>query len=63
MALIDPHHPFYKRIWVRVFVTVLPVAWSLVEFTSGNMMWGFVFLAAGCYAGLTFWSARGGPKD
>ena len=55
---LDPHHKMFKPLWVRVLTAGLPIAWSVVEFTQGNLSWGFIFLAAGFYAGLTFWLAR-----
>jgi hypothetical protein len=54
MKLIDPDHPSFRPLWVRVLTSVLPIAWAIVEFMTDNMTWGFIFLAAGIYAGLTF---------
>lgn len=54
MKLIDPEHPFFKPLWIRIVTAGVPTAWSIVEFASGQVTWGFIFLAAGIYAGLTF---------
>jgi hypothetical protein len=57
MKLIDPDHPFFKPLWIRVATSVLPIAWAGVEFWQNEATWGFIFLAAGLYAGLTFYFA------
>jgi hypothetical protein len=54
MKLIDPDHPFFQPLWTRILTSGLPIAWSVVEFWSNQPTWGFIFLAAGIYAGLTF---------
>ena len=63
MKLLDPEHPMFKPLWTRVLTTVLPIAWAGVEFWQNEILWGFIFLSAGVYAGLTFWFHSQGPKD
>jgi hypothetical protein len=47
--LIDPRHPFFRRLWVRVLSALLPLLWAGVELASGSVFWAILFAAAGVY--------------
>ncbi len=51
MPLVDPEHPFFARRWVRWFWTLAPIGMAVLEFLSGSVAWGTLFLAAGVYLG------------
>lgn len=48
--LIDPDHPFFRPLWVRLLTVALPLAWAGVEARTGAPGWALVFAAAGLYA-------------
>lgn len=48
--LIDPNHPFFRPLWVRVLTVALPLAWAGFEASSGAYAWAVMFGAAGLYA-------------
>ncbi|MBB4009765.1 hypothetical protein [Allorhizobium taibaishanense] len=57
MNFLDPHHPFFKPLWVRILVTLVPLAWAGVELYGGSPTWAMISLALGVYAGLQlFWT-------
>ena len=47
--LVDPQHPFFRRLWVRALCALLPLIWAGVELSSGNLFWAILFGAAGVY--------------
>lgn len=51
MKLIDPNHPFYRPLWVRLLVVGVCAAWTAVEFYNAQPVWGMIFLAMTAYAG------------
>ncbi|MCM2291792.1 hypothetical protein NAC44_05560 [Allorhizobium sp. BGMRC 0089] len=56
MTFLDPHHPFFKPLWVRIVVTLVPLIWAGVELFTGTPVWAMISLALGFYAGLQlFW--------
>lgn len=63
MKLIDPDHPSFSKPWVRWATTLGPIAWSVVEFSTGNPGWGAIFLGAGIYAGLTLLRRKKPPAE
>lgn len=50
MQLIDPNHPAYRHLWVRVLIVVVCLGWAVVEFTTGDPFWGVLAGGAGVYA-------------
>lgn len=50
MKLIDPSHPFYRPLWVRLAIVVVCLGWGLFEFSTGAALWGTLFTGAGVYA-------------
>ena len=60
MALIDPEHPFYRPLWVRVAIVGVCLAWAALEFFIGAPFWGALFGGAGLYAGYVFFMDRRG---
>ncbi len=49
--ILDPTHPSFKPLWVRILCTVLPLAWAGVEYSNGATGWAMIFAATGLYAG------------
>lgn len=64
MALIDPEHPFYRPLWVRIAIVVFCLGWAAVEFITGWPLFGVLFAAAGGYAAYMFFmqGREGGGK-
>lgn len=49
MRLIDPEHPFFRPAWRRYLVVAAPLIWACVEWSLGQIAWGFIFATAGGY--------------
>lgn len=47
-------HPFYRSIWVRLAILAVCLAWAVVEFTTGSVFWGVLFLVGFAYCGYQF---------
>ncbi|RCW87149.1 hypothetical protein [Paracoccus lutimaris] len=47
--LVDPHHPFFRPLWIRILSVVLPLAWAFFELSTGAIFWAILFGAAGIY--------------
>ncbi len=45
--LVDPNHPFFRKLWVRILCVVFPFAWAIFEMMNGNLFWAILFGAAG----------------
>ncbi|MBK8456093.1 MAG: hypothetical protein IPL47_02460 [Phyllobacteriaceae bacterium] len=54
MILIDPTHPFYRPLWVRIAIVAVCFAWAAVEIAIGAPFWGVLFGGAGLYAVFVF---------
>ena len=52
MKLLDPDHPFFRPVWVRVAVVGLALLWAVVELVFGSPGWAMLFAAAGPDPGL-----------
>jgi hypothetical protein len=51
---LDPDHPFFRPLWIRVAIVALCVGWAIFEFTSASAFWGMLFLGLGAYAAWEF---------
>ncbi|MCA1490758.1 hypothetical protein [Sinorhizobium alkalisoli] len=51
IKFIDPDHPFYRPLWIRLLIVGLCAVWTGVEFYGGQMMWATIFLVVTAYAG------------
>ncbi|WP_331371879.1 hypothetical protein [Sinorhizobium chiapasense] len=51
LKFIDPDHPFYRPLWIRLLIVAACAAWTAVEFSNGQVTWGMIFLAVTAYAG------------
>lgn len=64
LMLVDPNHPFFARLWVRILCTLAPLGWAMVEYRNGAVGWAVLFAAAGLYL---FWALflirRDPPED
>ena len=49
IKFIDPDHPFYRPLWVRLFIVVLCSGWTAFEFFQNETTWGMIFLAISTY--------------
>ena len=47
--LIDPDHPFFRPLIVRILCVAFPLGWAIFELQHGAMAWAIAFGAAGCY--------------
>jgi hypothetical protein len=62
MQLIDPSHPAYRQVWVRVLIVAACLVWSALEFAKGDPFWGVLSGAAGIYAFyMLFWTYKQQP--
>jgi len=48
--LLDPDHPAFRPLWVRLLVVGLSGGWAVVEFVAGSVAWGMLFAAIAGYA-------------
>ena len=65
MQLIDPNHPMYRPLWVRVTVVAVCFAWAIGESMGTQPFWAVIAGALGVYAAwaLLFNFAPQPPKD
>ena len=59
--LVDPKHPFFRPLWVRVLSVLLPLLWAGVEASTGAIFWAILFGAAGIYLFVALFVMR--PED
>ncbi|CAN7322114.1 hypothetical protein IB277_12630 [Ensifer sp. ENS07] len=50
LKFIDPDHPFYRPLWIRLLIVGFCGVWTVVEFLGEQAMWGMIFLAVTAYA-------------
>ena len=55
---LDPDHPIFRPVWVRVLVVAVCLGWAVFEFVAGSPLWGMLFGALGVYAAVVFLRAR-----
>ncbi len=53
IKLIDPDHPFYRPLWIRLLIIGLCAVWTAVEFRNDENTWGMIFLAVTTYTACT----------
>lgn len=53
IKLIDPDHPFYRPLWIRLLIIALCAFWTAVEFRNNENTWGMIFLAVTTYTACT----------
>ncbi len=59
IKLIDVHHPWFKPLWRRILVVILPLGWAMFELSRGDDLWALLFGAIGVYAAyMLFWVFR-----
>jgi hypothetical protein len=59
MQLIDPNHPVYRPLWVRILIVVVCFGWALMETTRGDPFWAVLAAGAGAYSiYMLFWSYK-----
>ena len=52
MKIFGFDHPFFLPLWRRIFVVVVCLAWSLVEFANGATGWA---VGIGCLGLISAW--------
>lgn len=63
MQLIDPNHPAYRRLWVRIAIVAVCFGWAAVEIIGGDPFWAVISAGAGAYAYYTlFWTFNPQPE-
>jgi len=50
MQLIDPNHPAYRHLWVRILIVAVCFGWAGLEFIGGDPFWGVLAGGAGAYS-------------
>ena len=50
MQLIDPDHPFYRPLWIRLVIVALCLGWAIVEASTKEPFWAIIVGALGIYA-------------
>jgi type VI protein secretion system component VasK len=56
MLNIEPEHPIYRPLWVRVLIVGILAVWSVLEFTHGSPFWGTIAGWVGLFAAFElFW--------
>lgn len=50
MQLIDPSHPFYRPLWIRLLVVGSCAAWTGVEAYARQPFWAVITGAAALYS-------------
>ncbi|ARM89520.1 hypothetical protein RHEC894_CH03247 [Rhizobium sp. CIAT894] len=50
MQLIDPKHPAYQRLWVRIAIVAVCFGWAGVELITGDPFWAVLAGGAGAYS-------------
>ena len=65
MQLIDPNHPAYRPLWVRLLVVGVCLGWAILEAVTGTPFWAVIVGALGIYSAwvllLTSMFVDGGP--
>ncbi|MEM1128991.1 MAG: hypothetical protein AAGH83_00565 [Pseudomonadota bacterium] len=62
MKFFDLQVPFFRPLWIRILVTVLCLAWALVELSAGAVFWAVLFAVIGLYCAYQFFVVFD-PKD
>ncbi|MEI2300109.1 hypothetical protein [Ensifer sp. MJa1] len=66
LKLIDPDHPFYRPLWIRLLIVAFCGVWTAVEFYGEQTVWGMIFLAMTAYASaalLVFYKPNDNVQD
>ncbi|TXI11240.1 MAG: hypothetical protein E6Q76_02750 [Rhizobium sp.] len=50
MQLIDPSHPLYKPLWVRILIVAVCFGWAAVETLGSQPFWAMLSGALGAYS-------------
>jgi len=63
MKLIDPNHPAYRRLWVRIAIVAVCFGWAVVELVTGDPFWAVLAGGAGAYSFyMLFWTFNPQPE-
>jgi hypothetical protein len=51
---LDPDHPMFRPLWVRLLVVAVCAGAAVFEFADGSPLFGMIFAALGVYAAAVF---------
>ncbi|MHA3980155.1 hypothetical protein ACW9UR_21000 [Halovulum sp. GXIMD14794] len=63
MKFFDLQNPIFIPLWRRILVVALAGGWAVVEFLSGNPLWGALFAAAAAWCAWSFFVIFDPPSD
>jgi hypothetical protein len=64
MQLIDPNHPAYRPLWVRLLVVGVCLGWGILEAVTGTPFWAVIVGALGIYsAWVLLWTFNPQPPE
>ena len=46
---LQPEHPFYRPLWVRILLVGITAVWAAVEFYNKAPFWGVIFGGVSVY--------------
>ena len=52
--MINTSHPIYRKLWIRIAIPSLCIAWALFELIIGSKGWSIFFAVIGIYSGYIF---------
>ncbi|MCD2173927.1 hypothetical protein [Rhizobium sp. C4] len=56
MLNIEPEHPIYRPLWVRLLIVGILAVWSVLELVKGSPFWGTIAGGVGLFAAYElFW--------
>lgn len=56
MLNIEPEHPIYRPLWVRLLIVFVLIGWSAMELTHDAPFWGVIAGGVGLFAAYElFW--------
>jgi hypothetical protein len=50
MQLIDPNHPFYRPLWIRIAIVAVCLGWAIIEASTREPFWAIIVGALGIYS-------------
>lgn len=48
--------PFFRPLWRRILTVAVCIGWGFFEFSTANVFFGILFVAAGTGAAYKFWT-------
>lgn len=54
MKILDPTHPFFRPLGVRLAITVFCLGWAVFEAVAASPFWAVIFAAMGLFCAYEF---------